>query len=295
MPSPRFLGGDFNVSPTQANGVLYKAISAAGWTDAWRAYTGSASGGETKRSRIDYWFWQSDGPEAAYHPGAMTVGRLDASDHRPLYASFERGAARPAEGWTLHDDFNDGQIDSRWTVRVFSGSQTTDVAVNAESGALTIHLAPSPGSSKYNGVRSIAAYSFANAEASVDLACAPSADADGAFAMFTLGTDAQHFYRAYVSGGELRAEKNAGAGKIALGDPVPFDGEMRRIRIRHDERTGHVVFERGDAHGRWEPYYEEPWSPEIPLEVLFELKAGTSAGQAPPGRVCWDNFDARGR
>jgi endonuclease/exonuclease/phosphatase family metal-dependent hydrolase len=294
LPPPRFLGGDFNVSPTQGDGTFYAEIAADGWTDAWSAFTGSPAGGETKRARIDYWFSQTGAGEA-YHPEVMTIGRLGASDHRPLYAGFASGAVAAHREWSLHDDFDAGAIDADWTPRLFSSTENARVPVTAEAGALTIHLLAGVPSSHYAGVRSIAAFPFQEGEASVDLVCAPSPDARDSYAMFTVGSDARHFYRWYVTAGQMQAEKNAGSGKKPLGTPQPFDTGKRRLRIRHDLSSGHVVFEHGTDGGDWQVDYEEPWAAQIPLQTYFELKGGTSAAEASPGRVCWDGFDAKGR
>jgi endonuclease/exonuclease/phosphatase (EEP) superfamily protein YafD len=294
MPSPRFLGGDFNVSPTQ--GPFYSELREQGWEDAWEAFTGSAAGGETKRTRIDYWFWQAD-DSAPWHPSAVTVGAPGGSDHRPLGVDFAPGAASVTHhGWHLEDDFDAGAIGSNWVPKLFSGSRSASVPLTVRDGRLEIDLVDAGPSAQYNGIRTSAAHAFRDGEASVAIACAPSPDADAAYGMFTIGTDTAHFYRWYVAAGALHAQKNVGHGKEELGSPVPLAGRAPRIRIRHDGANGNVVFETsGAGQNSWEKVYEEPWSPAVPLDVFFELKAGTSKGQHAPGKMCWDDFAASGR
>jgi hypothetical protein len=227
----------------------------------------------------------------------VTVGAPGASDHRPLGADFAPGAASAARhGWRVEDDFDAGAIGGNWVPKLFSGSRSAAVPLSVRDGRLEIDLVDDGPSAQYNGVRTSAAHAFHDGDASVAIACAPSPDAADAYGMFTIGTDTAHFYRWYVAGGALHAQKNVGHGKEELGSPVPLPGGTARVRIRHDSAGGNVVFETGGAgQDTWEKVYEEPWSPAVPLDVFFELKAGTSKGQHAPGKMCWDDFAASGR
>jgi hypothetical protein len=71
------------------------------------------------------------------------------------------------------------------------------------------------------------------------------------------------------------------------------------LTIRHDVRPNDgvddVVFEASPASatGGSIELFREPWDPSVLSSTLqFELKAGTSAPEAQPGTVVFDNFHA---
>jgi hypothetical protein len=112
--------------------------------------------------------------------------------------------------------------------------------------------------------------------------------------MFTVGIDANNYYRIYVSKGILTGQAKLVGVKRTLFASA-YNSLMDRFwRIRHDKSTGNVVFETGADNVNWTARYSERWNTAVPLKsIMFELKAGTSQVEAvAPGTVIFDNFKA---
>ncbi|HKP11438.1 MAG TPA: hypothetical protein VJZ91_04985, partial [Blastocatellia bacterium] len=155
------------------------------------------------------------------------------------------------------------------------------------------------GSSHYNGIVSKQHYDFTGAYAYVAVVQAP-ATGTTADAMFTVGADANNYYRIYEEAGVLFVQKRLGAGSKVTMWSGAYDGVQQRYwRIRHEAATGSVVFEtaadNSGAPGVWVERWREAWSSGfIPVgSVLFEVKGGTwQAESGVPGKVIFDDFKA---
>jgi hypothetical protein len=130
----------------------------------------------------------------------------------------------------------------------------------------------------------------------VELVQAP-ASATKADAMFTIGRDANNYYRIYVEEGILICQSRIGGTKRNLFTSAYDSAVYRYWRIRHDQATGNVVFETANDNaglpGTWTVRYSERWdTASVPLSgVIFEIKAGTwQVESAAPGTVVFDNF-----
>ena len=115
--------------------------------------------------------------------------------------------------------------------------------------------------------------------------------------MFTLGIDANNYYRIYVEEGILICQSKTAGTKRNLFSTAYNSVTHRYWRIRHDQSTGNVVFETASDNpgqaGSWVVLYSEGWATAaIPVaSVQFELKAGTWQAEASsPGAVVFDNF-----
>jgi hypothetical protein len=117
--------------------------------------------------------------------------------------------------------------------------------------------------------------------------------------MFTIGRDANNYYRIYVEGGSLYLQKRIGGNKASLA-VLAYDATNHKfLRIRHDSSSASVVFETasdsGGAPGPWTQLYGEPWNTSsVPIgAVRFEIKGGTwQVESTAPGKVIFDNFKA---
>lgn len=151
--------------------------------------------------------------------------------------------------------------------------------------------------SHYNGLRSASAFNFTGAYSYVELVQAP-ASATKADAMFTVGRDANNYYRVYVEEGIFICQARIGGTKRNLFTAAYSPTTHRYWRIRHDASTGNVVFETATDNagvpGTWTVRHSERWDTSaVPLTVIFELKAGTwQPESAAPGVVVFDNFRA---
>ena len=199
----------------------------------------------------------------------------------------------------LADDFNDGTIDpARWdTTGLFSGTKDATVTVAESGGQLRIGpLASNTAGTHYNGIQSAQSVDFTGGAASVQLAT-PASASTTAYAMFTVGTNVSNYYRLFVSGSTLVAQKKIGGTKTDYTFAYDAAGDQF-LRIRHDAATGQVVWETapsyGGSPGAWVLRRAEAWqTTAVPLgTVKFELKAGTSDAQPTPGTVAFDNFRA---
>jgi hypothetical protein len=201
----------------------------------------------------------------------------------------------------LADTF-DALDHTKWPGGTFTSAADTSVPVAASGGALQI--GPMPASvtgSHYNGVNS-AAYDFtSNGAASVQLAQAGNGLA---YAMFAAGSDANNFYRWYVSGGQIVVERKINGTKKTL-RIVSYDAaahQFLRVRTEIDVTSGmpDVVFETAPgasgAPGTFSEFYREAWDSHVVVSAMkFELKGGTSDAIASPGSVRFDNFTATRR
>jgi hypothetical protein len=210
--------------------------------------------------------------------------------------------AQTLETPLLVDDFNDNALDqTKWQAgNLFSGF--TDAALptletnqRLEIGAL---LRQTSGS-HYNGLVSRQRYDFTNAYVYVAVVQAPAVNTTGD-AMFTIGQDANNYYRIYEEAGVLYVQKRLFAGSKVTMWSAAYDVVAHRYwRIRHDQATGNVVFETAPDNsgtpGAWVVRYSEAWSvAAMPLgSVLFEVKGGTWQAEAGvPGKVIFDDFKA---
>jgi hypothetical protein len=198
------------------------------------------------------------------------------------------------------DDFNDNSLDTtKWSIGVWSGTtQDTTIPVREVNQRLEIGpLKENTTGTHYNALRSAGSHNLSGAYAYVQLV-QPAATMTGAFSIFSVGRNADNYYRWFVSAGRLVAEKEIAGTKsrpVDIGyDPVAH----QFLRICHDSSTGNVVFQtapnNGGIPGAWFQHYAEAWNTTaVPLTtMLFEMKAGTSAAEVAPGTAVYDNFKA---
>jgi hypothetical protein len=207
----------------------------------------------------------------------------------------------PGETVLLEDNFDDNAIDVvKWQANsLFSGF--TDAAVSAIETNQRFRVGPLFGGvsgSHYNGIRSTNTYNFTGAYSYVELVQGPN-PATKADAMFTIGIDANNYYRIYVEEGLLICQGKIGGTKQNFVTAAFNAVTDRYWRIRHDSSSGNVVFEtasdNGGVPGTWTLRYSGQWNTAaVPLAaVRFELKGGTWQSEAAdPGLVIFDNFRA---
>jgi hypothetical protein len=202
----------------------------------------------------------------------------------------------------LADDFNDNSLDqTKWQVgNLFSGFTDAGLPMLETNQRLEIGaLLRQTGGSHYNGLVSRQHYNFTNAYVYVAVVQAPAVNTT-ADAMFTIGQDANNYYRIYEEAGVIYVQKRLFAGsKVTMWSAAYDVVAYRYWRIRHEQATGNVVFEtapdNSSAPGAWVVRYSEAWSVgAMPLaSVLFEVKGGTWQAEAGvPGKVIFDNFKA---
>jgi endonuclease/exonuclease/phosphatase family metal-dependent hydrolase len=197
----------------------------------------------------------------------------------------------------VSDNFNDNSLDTaKWDTSLFSGFTNTSVPLAETSAQLEIGpLLQTFDGSAYRGIRTVNSYNFSGAYSFVELVKAPESNTTG-FAMFTIGTNVDNYYRLYVSAGNLVGEKKIGGSKSTL-FTIAYDSTNHRfLRIRHDSTTGAVTLDTATgssgAPGTWTQRYTETWNTSISLSsIIFEVKGGTSViQQSAPGKVIFDNF-----
>ncbi|HKG81119.1 MAG TPA: hypothetical protein VKA78_16905, partial [Pyrinomonadaceae bacterium] len=185
-----------------------------------------------------------------------------------------------------------------WSLNnLYSGFTDSSVLTTETTQRLQIgSLFSGQSGSHYNGIRSSNTYNFTGAYTYVELvqAAASNTKAD---AMFTVGRDADNYYRIYVEEGVLICQAKLGGTKRNLFTSAYSAAVHRYWRIRHDQSTGNVVFETATDNlpGSWIVRYTEQWNNgAVPLAtIIFELKAGTwQAESVAPGTVVFDNFKA---
>jgi hypothetical protein len=199
----------------------------------------------------------------------------------------------------LEDDFNDNALSSaKWTLNdLFSGFTDASVLTRETNQQLQIgSLFAGQSGSHYNGIRSLNAFNFTGAYSFVQLVQAP-ASGTKADAMFTIGRDADNYYRVYVEEGVLICQAKLGGSKRTLFSTAYNAAVHKYWRIRHDQATGNVVFETASDNpllaASWTLGYSESWNTAaVPLAgIVFELKAGTWQPEpVAPGTVVFDNF-----
>jgi hypothetical protein len=214
---------------------------------------------------------------------AHTAGAVDVSVTNPngqsgtLSGGFTY-ASIPANV-LLADDFNDNCLNTlTWTASdLFSGF--IDLAVPLSETAHQLEIGPlllNVSGSHYRGIRSVNSYDFSGASAYVELV-QPAEQAGTADAMFTVGSDVDHYYRIFVNGGSLLGHRKVDGVRTTIFH-LPYDPVNHRyLRIRHDSTTNSVVIETapssGSGPGSWTVRSTEPWNSSIPLATTrFELK-----------------------
>jgi hypothetical protein len=189
---------------------------------------------------------------------------------------------------------------AKWQVNnLFSGFTDATVATSETTQRLQIGpLFAGQSGSHYNGIRSTNTFNFTGAYSYVELVQGPSASTK-ADAMFTVGIDANNYYRIYVEEGVLICQAKIAGTKRNLFTSAYSQFTHRYWRIRHDSIGGNVVFEtapdNGGVPGAWTVRASEPWdNSSVPLSATrFELKAGTWQPEpTAPGLVIFDNFRA---
>ena len=235
------------------------------------------------------------------HPVGLVTVTVTNSDGQSGTRSNAFTYTTAPEVTILTDNFDDNSLDTvKWTRNnLFSGFTDAAVPITETSQRLHIGALPlgQPGS-HYNGIRSAKTVDFTAAYSYVELVQAP-ASSTKADAMFTIGKDANNYYRIYVEEGNFVCQAKIGGTKRNVLNAVYNPFTDRYWRIRHDQSTGDVVFEtatdNGGAPGTWTLRYRERWDvTSVPVTaVIFELKAGTwQAESAAPGLVVFDNFKA---
>jgi len=124
----------------------------------------------------------------------------------------------PSAQTLLSDDFNDNTIDTtKWTANdLLSGFTDNTLPINETLQRLEIGpLLSGMSGSHYRGIRSVNSYNFTGGSCSVELVQPPVASTT-AYAMFTIGSDVDNFYRLYVSGGMLVGERKISGSKTTL-------------------------------------------------------------------------------
>ncbi|MCU1385819.1 MAG: endonuclease/exonuclease/phosphatase [Acidobacteria bacterium] len=339
MAGPRLVGGDFNDDPSSPPiaALRHEYIDAWGSKGSGNGGTHSHDG-EHYGSRIDY-LWSAGGlvPTKAFVPQvalsdhrpvvatyAVNAGASsnDGDAPVPTPAPVSNPVSRPVsapvvvtppvlpvsagfdagESVLLEDTFDTAIVDrTKWAGGLFSGYQDMRLPVTADGGALQIvPLTSVGGISHYNGVSAGAFDLSGGGYASVQLVQGPIGE--GAYAMFTVGADAMHFYRIYQGGAAqarvLLIQKKIDGVKMPLA-AVAYDVVAHQVlRVRHDRRPSEsiddAVFEASPSPATATSFVElfrEPWDPAVASAALmFELKAGTSAPETQPGTVIWDNF-----
>jgi len=300
----RLIGGDFNAHPNTTPIVMMQQHYTETWSKigSGYGYTHDASSPTTK---LDYWFTNSGGTPTST---AVIADKVD-SDHRPVVATFSLSsssttpiptAPSPSETTLLSDSFTTADR-TKWPGGVFTGSTDSTIPLNATASGLQIgSLKAFTSGSHYNGLTSNAYDLSQNGSAAVQLVTAPNT-ATTAYAMFTIGSDANNSYRWYESGNELVAEKRIAGTKSTLVN-LPYSAsshQFLRIRREYNSSTGvnEVVFETAPnssgVPGTWTVRFREKWNGSVNSTALhFELKAGTSEAVASPGSAYFDNFKA---
>lgn len=211
--------------------------------------------------------------------------------------SITVNSAPAGETVLLDDDFNDNQIAGQWLQGVlFSGTEDQSIQVTETSQRLQIGpLATLASGSHYNGVSSAQAYNFTGGYAYVALV-QPASATSVTYTMFTVGTDSSNYYRWYVTGTNLIAQRNIAGTKTDLVTLTYNAADHRYLRISHEGTD--VAFwtapDTGSGPGAWTRQTAAmAWDTHVPLTaVRFELKAGTSSAQANPGSAVFDTFHA---
>jgi endonuclease/exonuclease/phosphatase family metal-dependent hydrolase len=322
----RVIGGDFNARPYAPSIGEPQRGMAGEYLDAWRlagSGSGLTNGNPTPRSRLDYLFSDLNGsatPLSAVVPDAPTQ-----SDHRPLVVTYEiAGSVKrdpppddprepsdppvgasdpppagpsepppadptdPAPGGT-----DDSAAPSPWAPVVFSGTQDLRVPLVERDGRIEIGpLLENARGPHYNGVTLDRTRDLTGGMVVAQLVQAPSTGTT-AYAMFTIGTDGNH-YRFFIANGQLVVQKKRD--DIKYDQPaIAYDPVVHQfLRFRHD--GANIIFEAAAADGSAPDagivfLYSEPWDPAIPLTAAqIELKAGTSVPEVAPGIVVWDKL-----
>ena len=118
----------------------------------------------------------------------------------------------------LEDDFNDNALSTaKWKLNdLFSGFTDASVLTRETNQQLQIGaLFAGQSGSHYNGIRSSSSYNFTGAYSFVQLVQGP-ASTTKADAMFTIGRDADNYYRVYVEEGVFICQAKLGGSKRTL-------------------------------------------------------------------------------
>jgi hypothetical protein len=200
----------------------------------------------------------------------------------------------------LADDFNDNSLDTlKWVANnLFSGFVDSAVLVSERNQRLEVGpLQQGVSGSHYNGIRSAGRFNFTGAYSLIQV-LQPAATSTAADAMFTIGSDANNYYRIFVEAGNWIAQEKVNGVKSTL-ITVPYDATNYKYwRIRHDLSSSSVVFESRPDSGIgpvvWTQRYSKPWSASVALSAIqFELKGGTWQLESNvPGTIIFDNFRA---
>ena len=235
---------------------------------------------------------------ASTPPGSVGSVNVVVTNPNGQSASLTKGFVYE-ETVLLEDDFNDNSVNlSKWSTNsLFSGF--TDVSVPAREISQQFQVGPlfqGQSGSHYNGIRSRNTFDFTGAYSYVELVQGP-ASSTKADAMFTIGRDANNYYRIYVEEGNFICQARLGGTKINL-FTQPYDPAVHRYwRITHDPFNGNVLFETASDNpslsGSWVARYFDRWdTTAVPLgAVILEIKAGTWQPEPiVPGTVVFDNF-----
>jgi hypothetical protein len=237
----------------------------------------------------------------AHAAGAVNVIVTNTSGQSGTLSNGFTYTSPVGETVILEDDFNDNVLDpAKWSQNnLYSGFTDASVLTRETTQRLQIGaLFAGQSGSHYNGIRSANAFNFSGAYSYVELvqAAAINTKAD---AMFTIGRDADNYYRIYVEEGSFICQAKLGGTKRTLFSSAYTPSVHHYWRIRHDQATGNVVFETASDNpglaASWIVRYTESWNnAAVPLAtIIFELKAGTWQPEpVAPGTVIFDNFKA---
>jgi endonuclease/exonuclease/phosphatase family metal-dependent hydrolase len=296
----RLVGGDFNAHPGNTPIVMMEQH----YTEAWsrlESGPGYTHANPSPTVQDDYWF-----SAGATVSSVAIIADKYSSDHRPVVATYSLSSSSSStttstgEATVMSDTFTTADR-TKWPGGVFTGTTDSTIGLNATASGLQVgSLRASSAGSHYNGI-STASYNLSsNGSTSVQLVKAPNT-ATNAYAMLSVGSDGNNYYRWYESGNELVAEKKIGGAKSTLVN-LPYSTtshQFLRIRREYNSSTGvnEVVFETAPNNsgvpGAWTERHREKWNGSVNSTALrIELKAGTSESVVSPGSAYFDNFRA---
>jgi hypothetical protein len=204
----------------------------------------------------------------------------------PLAEAASRQPPEPAA--SLTDSFDDDARGAQWKLGTLNTPPSvfdSNVAVEEQGGRLEITPLTDATGSHFNGYVSVSGWNLTDARATVEVA---QTAADAAHTFFTLGSDANNWFRFLVADGRLNFQSRAGG--LESSPNIAHDAARQRFwRLRHERRSDEVVFETSGDGVSW---FERRRiaRPFAVTSLLVELGAGTASKVAAPGNAAFDNF-----
>ncbi|HKG13602.1 MAG TPA: hypothetical protein VKB12_09685 [Pyrinomonadaceae bacterium] len=204
----------------------------------------------------------------------------------PLAEAASRQPPEPAA--TLSDDFADGARGAQWklgTLNTPASVFDSNVAVAEQGGRLEITPLADATGSHFNGYVSVSGWNLTDARATVEAA---QAAAGAAHTIFTLGSDANNWFRFLVEAGRLNFQTRVGGAESS--PSVEHDPAQQRFwRLRHERRDDKVIFETSGDGAAWVARRSLA-RPFAVTSLLVELGAGTASKVAAPGKAVFDSL-----